>query len=163
MPIEPGEDELPHGFSGWHPFEQLQYYETKIRLPDRIELSLDRASMAYSLGARVPFLDHKLVEFCARIPPSLKMTWLQEKTIFRRALNRVQPAEIARRKKRPLAAPFKHWLRAPLPNFAAELLSEKDLQAKGYFDPAAVVHARSALLSSSLEIKVLNLTASSRL
>jgi asparagine synthase (glutamine-hydrolysing) len=141
-----GADELPPGFSGWHPFEQLQYYDLKIRLPDRIELSLDRASMAYSLEARVPFLDHKLVEFCARIPPSLKMRRLQEKTVLREALSRVLPAEIAQRKKRGLAAPFKHWLRAPLPDFAADLLSEKELDAKGYFDPAAVKRLRADLM-----------------
>lgn len=50
-----GDDKRPHGFFGWHPFEQLQYHDLKIRLPDRIELSLDRTSMAYSLEARVPF------------------------------------------------------------------------------------------------------------
>jgi asparagine synthase (glutamine-hydrolysing) len=137
---------LPDGFRGWHPFEQLQYYETKIRLPDRIELSLDRASMAYSLEARVPFLDHKLVEFCARIPPSLKMRWLREKAVLRRAVNRVLPREIARRKKHPLAAPFRHWLRAPLPAFAAHLLSDTQLRATNYFDPAAVKQLRADLI-----------------
>lgn len=74
------------------------------------------------------------------------MRWLQEKTILRKALNRVLPAEIAQRKKRGLAAPFKHWLRAPLPDFAAELLSEGALRAKGYFDPAAVKCLRADLI-----------------
>ncbi|MBC7790052.1 MAG: asparagine synthase (glutamine-hydrolyzing) [Anaerolineae bacterium] len=134
---------LPERFAGWHPFSQLQYYETKIRLPDRIELSLDRASMAFSLEARVPFLDHKLVEFCARIPPSLKMRGLQEKYILREALRDVLPAEIAQREKRPLRAPVKHWLRAPLPDFAAELLSEEQLRRTGYFDAVAVRRLRT--------------------
>ena len=137
---------LPPGFRGWHPFEQLQYFETKIRLPDRIELSLDRASMAYSLEARVPFLDHELMEFCARIPPWLKMRWLQEKAILRRAVHRLLPREIAQRKKHPLAAPFRHWLRAPLPDFAAQLLSESHVRATNYFDPAAVQRLRADLL-----------------
>lgn len=74
------------------------------------------------------------------------MRWLQEKTILRKALNRVLPAKIAQRKKRGLAAPFKHWLRAPLPDFAAELLSEGALRAKGYFDPAAVKCLRADLI-----------------
>lgn len=148
LPARDEDDELqvPDGFGAWHPFQQLQYYETKIRLPDRIELSLDRASMAYSIEARVPFLDHKLVEFCARIPPSLKMRWLQEKAILRTAVQRVLPPEIARRRKRGLEAPFKHWLRAPLPEFAAELLSDGQLRAKNYFDPGAVKQLRAELM-----------------
>jgi asparagine synthase (glutamine-hydrolysing) len=145
----PDEDELrlPPGFRSWHPFEQLQYYDTKIRLPDRIELSLDRASMAYSLEARVPFLDHQLVEFCARIPPSLKMRWLRDKAILRRAMARLLPAEITRRRKQGLAAPFRHWLRQPLPDFAAELLSERQLRETSYFDPAAVHRLRADLIA----------------
>jgi asparagine synthase (glutamine-hydrolysing) len=148
--LDAGDDDelrLPDGFRDWHPFERLQYYETKIRLPDRIELSLDRASMAYSLEARVPFLDHKLVEFCARIPPSLKMRWLQEKAILRRAVSRLLPREIVQRKKHPLASPFQHWLRAPLPDFAAHLLSDPHLRATSYFDPAAVQQLRADLLA----------------
>ncbi|MGZ8269402.1 MAG: asparagine synthase-related protein, partial [Burkholderiales bacterium] len=127
----------------WHPFSQLQYYDTKVRLPDRVELSLDRASMAHSLEARVPFLDHKLVEFCTRIPPSLKMRWLQEKYILRKALHGVLPPEIAQRRKRGLAAPLKHWLRPPLPDFAAELLSAEQLRRNAYFDPSAVARLRA--------------------
>jgi asparagine synthase (glutamine-hydrolysing) len=151
MRRRPGGDDadelrLPEGFRAWHPFEQLQYYETKIRLPDRIELSLDRASMAYSLEARVPFLDHKVVEFCGRIPPSLKMRWLQEKAILRKAVSRLLPREVAQRKKRGLAAPFRHWLRAPLPDFAAHLLSDRQLRATNYFDRAAVKQLRADLI-----------------
>ena len=54
----------PDNFARWHPFAQLQYYEMKLRLPELITRQLDRTSMAYSLEARVPFLDHELVEFC---------------------------------------------------------------------------------------------------
>lgn len=130
----------PDDFDRWHPFAQLQYYEMKLRLPELITRQLDRASMAYSLEARVPFLDHELVEFCARIPPALKMKGLREKHILRQAMRGLLPAEIARRKKRGLAAPFQHWLREPLPDFAAELLSQRCLREKGYFNPAFVAH-----------------------
>jgi asparagine synthase (glutamine-hydrolysing) len=74
------------------------------------------------------------------------MRWLREKAVLRRAVNRVLPREIARRKKHPLAAPFRHWLRAPLPAFAAHLLSDTQLRATNYFDPAAVKQLRADLI-----------------
>ncbi|MGH8798923.1 MAG: asparagine synthase (glutamine-hydrolyzing), partial [Casimicrobiaceae bacterium] len=58
----------PAGFDTWHPFARMQYFDIKHRMGDGVVLGLDRASMAYSVEARVPFLDHELVEFCARIP-----------------------------------------------------------------------------------------------
>ncbi|MGK2963165.1 MAG: asparagine synthase (glutamine-hydrolyzing) [Gemmatimonadaceae bacterium] len=134
---------VPDAFESWDPFSQLQYYEMKIRLPDRIESSLDRASMAHSLEARVPFLDHVLVEFCAGIPASVKMRWLREKQVLRDAMRGVLPREIVERRKRGLASPVKHWLREPLPEFAAELLSDVEIRRKGYFDPVAVAQLRA--------------------
>jgi asparagine synthase (glutamine-hydrolysing) len=79
-----------------------------------------------------------LVEFAARIPPSLKMKGLREKHILREAVADLLPREIADRKKRGLRAPTEAWFRGPLPEFAAELLSERSLRRKGYFDPAGV-------------------------
>ena len=81
----------------------------------RVVLGLDRASMAYSVEARVPFLDHELVEYCARIPPRVKMKWLREKHVLRRAMESVLPPDIVNRKKRGLQVPMDAWLRAPLP------------------------------------------------
>jgi len=130
--------ELPEAFDRWHPFAQLQYYELNVRLPSFINHTLDRGSMARSVEARVPFLDHELVEFAARIPPSLKMKGLREKHILREAVADLLPREIADRKKRGLRAPTEAWLRGPLPEFAAELFSERSLRRKGYFDPAGV-------------------------
>ncbi len=140
----PGDDlRLPEAFSSWDPLSQFQYYEMKIRLPDRIELSLDRASMAHSVEARVPFLDHELVEFCARIPPSLRMRGLREKHILREAMRRALPRELVERRKRGLLAPVRHWLRAPLPDFAADLLSDVEVRRTGYFEPSAVASLRA--------------------
>ena len=114
---------LPQEFNTWHTFSQLQYLEMKVRLPDYITRHLDAASMAYSLEARVPFLDHELVEFSTQIPPSLKMRGVQEKHILRQAMRDVLPREIAQRKKRGLSAPYTEWV-GNLPAFASELLSE---------------------------------------
>jgi asparagine synthase (glutamine-hydrolysing) len=139
MAGEPDEDfSLPALFGSWHPLNQLQYMEMKIRLPDYINHTLDRGSMAYSLEARVPFMDAEVVEFCSRMPAALKIRGLQEKYILRRAAAGLLPGPIRRRKKRGLAAPIGQWLTAPLPEFAVELLSGGSLRSKGYFNPLTV-------------------------
>jgi asparagine synthase (glutamine-hydrolysing) len=137
---EAGEDDplpLPDDFARWHWFSQLQYLEARIRLPNFVTRLLDSLSMAYGLEVRVPFLDHELFELCARVPPEWKLRGLREKYVLRRAVAQDLPREIAWRKKRGLAAPFRQWMRE-LPEFAAELLSEEQLLARGYFEPAAV-------------------------
>jgi asparagine synthase (glutamine-hydrolysing) len=128
----------PDGFDTWHPFAQMQYFDIKHRMGDAVVLGLDRASMAYSVEARVPFLDHEVVEFCARIPPQVKMKWLREKHILRRAMDGILPPDIVRRKKWPMRVPLDEWLRGKLPAFAADLLSETALRDTGYFDPVRV-------------------------
>jgi asparagine synthase (glutamine-hydrolysing) len=128
---------LPDEFYTWHRFAQLQYFEIKVRLPNYVTRHLDSASMAYSLETRVPFLDHELVEFSAQIPPSLKMKGIKEKYILRRAMREDLPKEIVNRKKRGLAAPFQQWVKN-LPDFASDMLSEKSIREKGWFDPANV-------------------------
>jgi asparagine synthase (glutamine-hydrolysing) len=117
---------LPPEFDMYHPFNQLQYLEMKVRLSDFITRNLDLASMAYSLEVRVPFLDHEFVEFCSQIPPNLKMKWLEEKHIL-----------ITLRRKRGLSVPLAQWIR-DLPEFAEELLSEDMLHENGYFSPRFV-------------------------
>lgn len=135
---------LPAGFETWHPFARMQYFDIKHRMCDRVVLGLDRTSMAYSVEARVPFLDHELVEFCARIPPRVKMKWLREKHVLRRAMASVLPADIVNRRKRGLQVPMDTWLRADLPEFARHFLSAEALQASGYFraDKVAALLAR---------------------
>ena len=131
-------DFLPQAFGRWHPMEQLQYHDLTKRLPDAITYQLDRSSMSHSVEARVPFLDHELVEFCSRIPPSLKLKGLREKYILRKALQKELPPEICWRRKHAFNTPTAQWLRSDLPDFAKELLSERALKEKGYFDPGLV-------------------------
>lgn len=130
---------LPKDFERWQHFIKLQYLETKVLLPNYITRPLDATSMAYSLEARVPFLDHELVEFCAGIPPALKMRGIRGKYILRRAMRDVLPVEILRRRKHVLSSPFEGWS-CGLPEFAVELLSENRLREKGYFNPKFVAH-----------------------
>lgn len=119
-------------------FAALTDCELHVRLPDFVLHTADRAAMAHGLEVRVPFLDHELVELCAGIPEPLKLRGRTEKYILRRAVERILPGEICRRRKRGMMAPYVGWWRGPLPEFAAEPLSPRRLRASGYFDPAAV-------------------------
>ncbi len=125
-------------FGRWKPFHQLQYLDLTVRLPEDVNHSLDRASMAWGLEARLPFLDHELAEFCARIPVGLKLRRLEEKHILRRAMAQTLPPEVVARRKHGMGAPMRRWWQGDLPEFAAQALSRKSLCAAGYFHPEAV-------------------------
>jgi asparagine synthase (glutamine-hydrolysing) len=136
--------ELPETLGRCHPLEQLQYLELKTRLPDYVNLLVDRQAMAWSVEARLPFLDHELVEYCMQIPPSLKLRRRREKYVLRRAMQGIVPDEILRRRKRPLVAPHRRWMKGDLPGFAHELLGAEALRAKGYFEARQVERVRRA-------------------
>jgi asparagine synthase (glutamine-hydrolysing) len=132
----------PAEFPRWSAFNQLQYYEMKTRLPDLVIQRVDTQSMAHSLEVRVPFLDHKLVEFCCRIPSRVKMQGLREKAVLREALKGILPSEIVNRRKRGLVAPVDDWMRRDLPESAIDLLSAADIQKRGYFQARTVDRLR---------------------
>jgi asparagine synthase (glutamine-hydrolysing) len=142
---DPDEElDLPDGFRAWHPFDQLQYVDLKLRMADLIVAQLDRETMAYSLEARVPFLDHVLLELCCTIPRRLRMRGLVEKDVLRRAMRGLLPDAIRLRRKRGTQSPVDEWLRAPLlPEVLERALSRERLAAHGYFD-ADEVRARLA-------------------
>ncbi len=97
---------LPERFAKWHPLHQAQYLETRFLLPGYILSSQgDRVSMANAVEGRFPFLDHRLVEFAARIPMEMKLKGLDEKHILKRAARGLVPASIAQRTKQPYRAP----------------------------------------------------------
>ena len=129
-----GDGEVPHG----NRTNALRRLDLATRLPDLVVHTLDRQSMAASLEARVPFLDHHVVELAMRIPPSVLLRGREPKHLLRRALASVLPAELVRRRKRGMTAPRHGWLRGPLPEFAAEALSPERIRATGYFDHVAV-------------------------
>jgi asparagine synthase (glutamine-hydrolysing) len=136
--------ELPDTLGRCDPLEQLQYLELKTRLPDYVNLLVDRQAMAWSVEARLPFLDHELVEYCMQIPPFLKLRRRTEKYVLRRAMRGIVPDEIRKRRKRPLVAPHRRWMREALPEFARELLDGESLRAKGYFELRGVDRVRRA-------------------
>ncbi len=133
-------DSLPEAFVRWHPLSQAQYLETAHLLPAYILSSQgDRMSMAHSVEGRYPFLDHRLVEFAARIPPSVKLRALREKHILRRSVKHLLPATIAARPKQPYRAPDSPCFTGThAPRYVDEILSRHSIESAGYFDAGAV-------------------------
>lgn len=141
-PLEELRAGLPAEFSSWHPLERAQYLETGCLLPGYILSSQgDRVAMAHAVEGRFPFLDHRVVELGARLPPSLKVKGLREKHLLRRALGRYLPGTITARPKQPYRAPdSESFLQPGAPEYVQALLSPGAIAGAGYFDPRAVRH-----------------------
>ncbi len=124
---------------GLHPLNQSLYIETKTRLPGWILWKSDRLSMAHSVEARVPFMDHPLVELCAKIPPGLKLNGMDEKYILRKLMMPHMPEHPGNFKKRAFYTPIREWFftverqQALMP-----YLSTDALQRTGFFRPDCV-------------------------
>lgn len=119
--------------------DPLLYLDSKTYLPGDILTKVDRMSMAASLEARVPLLDHKLIEFvCTRIPASMKMKGLETKHIFKRAVRDLVPAEILNRPKQGFGVPIEQWINEQLRERLRGTLTEPRTQQRGYIEPAYV-------------------------
>jgi asparagine synthase (glutamine-hydrolysing) len=121
-----------------HWLSALQYHDIKTYLPLDILTKVDRMSMAHSIEARVPLLDHKLIEFAATIPPELQLRHGTGKYIFKRALRGILPPEIIDRSKRGFAVPLAWWFRGPAAGFLRDLLLSDRSRQRGLFNPAYV-------------------------
>ncbi|MBI4638165.1 MAG: asparagine synthase (glutamine-hydrolyzing) [Candidatus Rokubacteria bacterium] len=136
---DPWRDEaecLARAPGGW--LAALQYFDLKRYLPLDILTKVDRMSMAHSLEARVPLLDHKLVEFAATIPPEMQLRHGRTKQLLKRAMRGVLADEIIDRPKQGFAVPLAHWFRGPLADFLRDLLLSGRSRQRGIFDPACV-------------------------
>ena len=142
-PLTEAEAQLPDAFASWNSFAQAQYLETRGLMPGYILSSQgDRMAMANSIEGRFPFLDHRLVEFGAKLPPRLKMSGLDEKHILKNATQHLVPDSIRQRSKQPYRAPDAHSFFDTDSGMARfeyvdEMLSPSAIADAGLFDPDA--------------------------
>jgi len=120
------------------PIDRALYVDVKTYLVDDILMKVDKMSMAVSLEARDPLLDHKLLEFAATVPSSLKLAHGRTKYLLRRLLARRIPQSIVDRPKQGFEAPIGEWLRGPLAPMVDDLLIDGRLADRGVFDDRAV-------------------------
>lgn len=109
-------------------------------LPNDLLVKMDIASMAVSLEARSPFLDHHLMEFAAGLPQRMKLRRLKTKYLLKRVFKELIPKENLIRRKMGFALPIAHWLRGPMLAFMREVLLSDKALARGLFAPAQVQH-----------------------
>ena len=117
---------------------QAMYLDSITYLPNDILAKLDRATMAFSLEGRVPYLDHRVVEFAWQLPIEMKTKPNCGKRILRQLLHRYVPARLVERSKAGFGIPLDSWLRTSLRDWAESLLNPNRLEQEGFFDAAAI-------------------------
>lgn len=117
---------------------KMLYVDTKTWLPDDLLVKADKMTMANSIELRVPFLDHRVMEFSASLPSDFKVRGTTTKYIAKRALRRRVPREILQRKKAGFPVPYESWLRKDLRSWTRDLLLSQRAMERGYFDRRGV-------------------------
>jgi asparagine synthase (glutamine-hydrolysing) len=117
---------------------RMTYLELKLRLPELLLMRVDKMTMATSVEARVPFLDHHLVEYAMGIPVDLKIKGTSGKHILKRALEKVLPSDLLYRPKRGFGAPIREWFRGASGEMLAGLIMNSSIRRRNLFDYAFI-------------------------
>ncbi|MCP3178128.1 asparagine synthase (glutamine-hydrolyzing) [Desulfuromonas sp. KJ2020] len=117
---------------------RVLYCDLKTYLPEDILALTDRLSMHHALEVRVPFLDHKFLEYCSTIPPDLKMKWMRKKYLLKKAARPYLPAEVIDHRKQGFVGPMTRWLKNELKPFVLETLSPRNLGRHDLIDQSTV-------------------------
>ncbi|MGH9880855.1 MAG: asparagine synthase (glutamine-hydrolyzing) [Pyrinomonadaceae bacterium] len=115
--------------------DKLLYIDSKTYLPGDILTKVDRMSMAVSLEARVPLLDHKLIEFMVKTPAALKLAGYETKYLLKRAVKDLVPSEILNRPKQGFGVPVQEWINKQLRARIRDTLTPAQMRLRGYLDP----------------------------
>ncbi len=115
--------------------DQQEYVDIMTYLCDDILVKVDRMSMAVSLEARAPFLDHRFVEFCATLPPHLRLQGKRTKHLLKQAMRGILPQQILERRKEGFSIPIKNWMKQELKPLLMQHLSAAALHDTGFFEP----------------------------
>ncbi|MCB2231476.1 asparagine synthase (glutamine-hydrolyzing) [bacterium] len=132
--------DLPEAFSRWHHLAKAQFLEARSLLSGYLLSSQgDRVSAGNSIEGRFPFLDHRVAEFAATVPPGYKIFGLNEKYVLKRAMAKELPANITKRVKQPYMAPDSNsFVQDDSPAYVNEMLSSEELTKTGLFNPSSV-------------------------
>ena len=117
---------------------QMLYIDTKTWLPDDLLIKADKMTMANSLELRVPFLDHKVLEFAASLPSNYKLKGFTTKHILKEALSKRVPKQILERRKTGFPVPYETWLRNDFKDLTRSVLMDRKTTERGYFERAAI-------------------------
>jgi len=135
---DPWQESMAHLGAAGDWMSGVQYGDLQNYLPLDVLTKVDRMTMAHSIEARPPLLDHRLVEFAATVPPSLRYREGTTKYLFKQALRGVLPDSIIDRRKQGFAVPLARWFRGPLAGYARDVLLSESSRSRGVLNPAAV-------------------------
>lgn len=128
--------------------DRLMYLDIKTWLPNDVLLKNDKMTMAHSLEARVPFLDHKFAEYVMTIPNRLKLKGLSEKYILRKAMQGMVPESITKRRKHGFTVPISQWMQGELKRVADVLFAPGRIKERGFWNYSAIEKLRQRDLNN---------------